>query len=99
MDINIHELEELKNHLAECLAAGIDKQISPIVTKVDGAVAMVNSMEARITAHATEISKLKATQAKALAVWTLMITAIGAGVTFGFNYIWTWLKTHVHFGG
>src|ERR1700722_18485683 len=96
MEVTIRELDELKNHLAECLAAGIDKQIAPIVAKADTALAKVEGMEARVTAHAEEISKLKGQQAKALAVWTLMITAIGAGVTFGFNWLWSFVKSHLH---
>lgn len=96
MQYTIKELDELKKHLAECLAAGIETQIAPIVAKADSAVAKVEAMEGRMNAHAEEIGKLQRNQAKAITMWTLMIGALGTGLTLGFNYIKGWISSHLH---
>jgi hypothetical protein len=96
MEMTFKELDELKDHLAQVLEGGISKQIAPILAKADSAVAKVESMEARVAAHAEEIGRLKANQAKAITMWTLMIGALGTGVTLGFNYVKGWLATHLH---
>lgn len=96
LEITIKDLDELKDHLATTLEISLQKQMDPLIKQVESATARVAGVEAVQKSIVEDVSKLKSNQMKALAVWTLMISAIGAGVTFGFNYLKTWIFSHLH---
>lgn len=96
MNLSFNDLDDLKKHLAESLESSFDKQMSPIVRQVEAATTRVAAVEAVQKSIIEDVGRLKANQMKALAVWTLMIAAIGAGVTYGFNYLKAFIATHLH---
>lgn len=96
LEITIKELDELKAHLGEALASNFQKQMDPVVRQVEASTTRLAGVEAVQRSIVEDVSRLKANQVKALAVWTLMVGAIGTGVTLGFNYIKGWIFSHLH---
>lgn len=83
MNITIQELDDLKNHLAEVLNAGLDKKIDPLIKRIEGVEAGV----AGVDAVKKDVDDLKKNQGRALVGWTVLV----AGVCLIFEQAKGWL--------
>lgn len=92
MNVTIKDIEDLTGHITKSISANFKEQMDPVVRRFEAVENRLGGLEVVKTAIITDISRLKANQAKALVGWTVLVT----GVTLFINNVKGWAMSHFH---
>lgn len=94
MQISLNDIDDLKKHLEEAIGSKVDAALGKVTAAVQGFDTRVKTLEHAHEAHEARVHKLEQNQAKAIAAWTVMVAAVGTGLTLFFNQVKAWLMGH-----
>ena len=87
MNITIDDLDQLKDHISKEIEAAFQKQIDPLIKRIEGAEEKVKGVED----FKKRVTRLEGNQAKALVGFSVLVTGVTLIVEQGKD----WLISHL----